>query len=87
MRILVGISGGIAAYKAITLVRRLRDAGADVRVVLTEAAAQFVTPLSLQAVSGAPVRSSLFDAEAEAGMDHIALARWADQIIIAPASA
>ncbi|HQS03732.1 MAG: bifunctional 4'-phosphopantothenoylcysteine decarboxylase/phosphopantothenoylcysteine synthetase [Halothiobacillus sp. 35-54-62] len=87
MRILVGISGGIAAYKAITLVRRLRDAGVDVRVVLTEAAAQFVTPLSLQAVSGAPVRSSLFDAEAEAGMDHIALARWADQIIVAPASA
>lgn len=87
MRILVGISGGIAAYKAITLVRRLREAGAEVRVVLTEAAAQFVTPLSLQAVSGAPVRTSLFDAEAEAGMDHIALARWAEQIIIAPASA
>jgi phosphopantothenoylcysteine decarboxylase/phosphopantothenate--cysteine ligase len=87
MRILVGISGGIAAYKAITLVRRLRDAGCEVRVVLTESAAQFVTPLSLQAVSGAPVRSSLFDATAEAGMDHIALARWADQVIIAPASA
>jgi len=87
MRILVGISGGIAAYKAITLVRRLREAGCEVRVVLTEAAAQFVTPLSLQAVSGAPVRASLFDAEAEAGMDHIALARWADQVIIAPASA
>jgi phosphopantothenoylcysteine decarboxylase/phosphopantothenate--cysteine ligase len=87
MRILVGISGGIAAYKAITLVRRLRDAGCEVRVVLTESAAQFVTPLSLQAVSGAPVRSSLFDATAEAGMDHIALARWAEQVIIAPASA
>ncbi|HQT43021.1 MAG TPA: bifunctional phosphopantothenoylcysteine decarboxylase/phosphopantothenate--cysteine ligase CoaBC [Halothiobacillus sp.] len=87
MRILVGISGGIAAYKSITLVRRLRDAGSEVRVVLTESALQFVTPLSLQAVSGQPVRSSLFDAEAEAGMDHIALARWADLVVIAPASA
>ena len=87
MRILVGISGGIAAYKSITLVRRLRDAGAEVRVVLTESAAQFVTPLSLQAVSGQPVRTHLFDPEAEAGMDHIALARWADVIVIAPASA
>jgi phosphopantothenoylcysteine decarboxylase / phosphopantothenate---cysteine ligase len=87
MRILVGISGGIAAYKSITLVRRLRDAGAEVRVVLTEGAAQFVTPLSLQAVSGQPVRTHLFDPEAEAGMDHIALARWADAILIAPASA
>lgn len=87
MRILIGISGGIAAYKSITLVRRLRDAGAEVRVVLTEGAAQFVTPLSLQAVSGQPVRTHLFDPEAEAGMDHIALARWADAILIAPASA
>ncbi len=87
MRILVGISGGIAAYKSITLVRRLRDAGAEVRVVLTESATQFVTPLSLQAVSGQPVRTHLFDPEAEAGMDHIALARWADVIVIAPASA
>lgn len=87
MRILLGISGGIAAYKAITLVRRLREANCEVRVVLTESAAQFVTPLSLQAVSGAPVRTSLFDATAEAGMDHIALARWAEHILIAPASA
>ncbi|ACX95040.1 bifunctional phosphopantothenoylcysteine decarboxylase/phosphopantothenate--cysteine ligase CoaBC [Halothiobacillus neapolitanus] len=87
MRILVGISGGIAAYKSIILIRRLRDAGAEVRVVLTENAAQFVTPLSLQAVSGQPVRTHLFDPEAEAGMDHIALARWADVIVIAPASA
>lgn len=87
MRILVGISGGIAAYKTITLVRRLIEAGAEVRVVLTESATQFVTPLSLQAVSGHPVRTQLFDAEAEAGMDHIALARWAEQIVIAPASA
>lgn len=87
MRILVGISGGIAAYKTITLIRRLIEAGAEVRVVMTESATQFVTPLSLQAVSGHPVRSQLFDAEAEAGMDHIALARWAEQIVIAPASA
>lgn len=87
MRILIGISGGIAAYKSITLVRRLRDAGAEVRVVMTEGAAQFVTPLSLQAVSGQSVRTHLFDPEAEAGMDHIALARWADVILIAPASA
>lgn len=87
MRILIGISGGIAAYKSITLIRRLREAGAEVRVVLTENAAQFVTPLSLQAVSGQPVRTHLFDPEAEAGMDHIALARWADMILIAPASA
>lgn len=87
MRILLGISGSIAAYKAITLVRRLRDAGVQVRVVLTEGAAQFVTPLSLQAASGHPVRTCLFDPEAEAGMDHIALARWADMILIAPASA
>ncbi|ANJ67405.1 phosphopantothenoylcysteine decarboxylase [Halothiobacillus diazotrophicus] len=87
MRILIGIAGGIAAYKTITLVRRLVEAGAEVRVVMTEAAAQFVTPLSLQAVSGHPVRMQLFDAEAEAGMDHIALARWTDQVVIAPASA
>lgn len=87
MRILIGISGGIAAYKSITLIRRLREAGAEVRVVLTENAAQFVTPLSVQAVSGQPVRTHLFDPEAEAGMDHIALARWADMILIAPASA
>ncbi|WP_407275985.1 bifunctional phosphopantothenoylcysteine decarboxylase/phosphopantothenate--cysteine ligase CoaBC [Halothiobacillus sp. DCM-1] len=87
MRVLLGISGSIAAYKAIILVRRLVEAGAEVRVVLTESAQAFVTPLSLQAVSGHPVRSALFDPEAEAGMDHIALARWADTILVAPASA
>lgn len=87
MRVLLGISGSIAAYKAIILVRRLVEAGAEVRVVLTESAEAFVTPLSLQAVSGHPVRRALFDPEAEAGMDHIALAKWADRVLIAPASA
>ncbi|HSH83962.1 MAG TPA: bifunctional phosphopantothenoylcysteine decarboxylase/phosphopantothenate--cysteine ligase CoaBC [Guyparkeria sp.] len=86
-RILVGVSGGIAAYKAVTLVRRLVEAGCEVRVVMTEAATRFVAPLTFQAVSGHPVRSTLLDAEAESGMDHIALARWADRIVIAPASA
>ncbi|MCG6941890.1 MAG: bifunctional phosphopantothenoylcysteine decarboxylase/phosphopantothenate--cysteine ligase CoaBC [Thiohalocapsa sp.] len=86
-KILLGVSGGIAAYKCPELVRRLVERGATVQVVMTEAAASFVTPLSLQAVSGRPVRSALLDPRAEAGMDHIALARWADQILIAPATA
>jgi len=85
--ILLGITGGIAAYKTPDLVRRLRRAGAEVRVVTTRAAEEFVAPLSLQAVSGHPVRRDLFDAEAEAGMDHIALARWADLVLVAPATA
>ncbi|MFO7582018.1 bifunctional phosphopantothenoylcysteine decarboxylase/phosphopantothenate--cysteine ligase CoaBC [Guyparkeria sp.] len=86
-RILVGVSGGIAAYKAVALVRRLVEAGCEVRVVMTEAATRFVTPLSFQAVSGHPVRTTLLDAEAESGMDHIALARWSDAVVVAPASA
>lgn len=86
-RILLGISGGIAAYKTAELVRRLRDGGATVQVVMTAAAQAFITPLTLQAVSGAPVRTALLDATAEAGMDHIALARWAEQVLIAPATA
>jgi len=86
-RILVGVSGGIAAYKAVVLVRHLVEAGRDVRVVMTEAATRFVAPLTFQAVSGQPVRTTLLDAEAESGMDHIALARWADTVIVAPASA
>lgn len=86
-RILLGVTGGIAAYKTPELVRRLRDAGADVRVVLTPAAAAFVTPLTLQAVSGRPVHQELLSAEAESGMGHIELARWADLILIAPATA
>jgi phosphopantothenoylcysteine decarboxylase/phosphopantothenate--cysteine ligase len=85
--ILLGVSGGIAAYKACELVRRLRDAGCVVRVVMTRAATAFVTPLTFQALSGQPVRMDLLDAEAESGMDHIALARWADRVVIAPATA
>jgi phosphopantothenoylcysteine decarboxylase/phosphopantothenate--cysteine ligase len=87
VRVLLGVSGGIAAYKAAELVRRLRDAGAEVRVVLTESAAHFVTALTFQALSGNTVRSSLWDESAEAAMGHIELARWADEVMIAPASA
>ena len=87
LRILLGVSGGIAAYKAAELTRRLCDAGADVQVVLTENAARFVTPLTFQALSGHPVRSGLWDEAAEAAMGHIELARWAQRIVIAPASA
>jgi len=86
-RILLGVSGGIAAYKACELVRRLREAGAEVRVVLTAAAAHFVTATTFQALSGQPVRSSLWDEAAEAAMGHIELARWAECIVVAPASA
>lgn len=86
-RILLGVSGGIAAYKAAELVRRLQDAGAEVRVVMTEAAQNFVTPLTFQALSGNPVHTELLDPEAEAGMGHIELARWADLLLIAPATA
>lgn len=85
--ILLGISGGIAAYKAAELTRLLIKAGAEVRVCMTEGATHFVTPLTFQALSGNPVHTTLLDPEAEAGMGHIELARWADQIVIAPASA
>lgn len=85
--ILLGVSGGIAAYKSVDLVRRLRDNGHIVRVVMTAAAQSFVTPLTFQAISGHPVGCDLLDAASEAAMDHISLARFADQIIIAPASA
>ncbi len=86
-RILLGVTGSIAAYKSAELIRRLRQAGAEVQVVMTPAAARFVTPLTLQALSGRPVRRDLFDVAAEAAMGHIELARWADWILIAPASA
>ena len=86
-RILLGISAGIAAYKSPQLVRRLKELGASVRVVLTPSATSFVTPLSLQAVSGLPVSSDLLDPSAEAAMGHIELARWADLLLIAPATA
>jgi phosphopantothenoylcysteine decarboxylase/phosphopantothenate--cysteine ligase len=85
--IVLGITGGIAAYKSAELTRRLRDAGAMVRVVMTRGATEFVTALTFQALSGNPVHSELLDEEAEAGMGHIELARWADAILIAPASA
>ena len=86
-RILLGVSGGIAAYKSCELVRRMRDLGAEVRVVMTEGATHFVSATTFQALSGQPVRVSLWDAEAEAAMGHIELARWAERILIAPASA
>jgi len=86
-RILLGVTGGIAAYKSAELVRRLRDRGAEVLVVMTAGARQFVTPLTFQALSGRPVRTDLWDDAAEAAMGHIELARWADQVLIAPASA
>ena len=81
------MSGGIAAYKSCELVRRLRDLGAQVRVVMTENATRFVTPTTFQALSGEPVRVSLWDESAEAAMGHIELARWAERVLIAPASA
>ncbi len=86
-QILIGISGGIAAYKTAELARQLIKNGADVRVCMTKAACEFITPLTLQALTGNPVHTDLLDVEAEAGMGHIELARWADLIIIAPASA
>ena len=85
--ILLGITGGIAAYKSAELTRRLKDAGADVRVAMTHAATEFVTPLTFQALSGNPVHTELLNEKAEAGMGHIELARWADAILIAPTSA
>ncbi len=86
-RILLGITGGIAAYKSAELVRLLKKAGHEVRVVMTSGAEAFVTPLTFQALSGEPVRTSLLDPEAESGMGHIELAKWADQVVVAPASA
>ena len=86
-RILLGVTGGIAAYKSADLVRRLRAAGAEVQVVMTRAATEFITPLTLQALSGHAVRLELFDPAAEMAMGHIELARWADAVLVAPASA
>lgn len=86
-QVLLGITGGIAAYKAAELVRRIQDCGATVRVIMTPAAMEFITPLTLQALSGNPVHTTLLDSEAEAGMGHIELARWADVLLVAPASA
>ena len=86
-KILLGVTGGIAAYKAAELTRLLRAEGTEVQVVMTEAAEHFIGALTLQALSGNPVHTRLLDAQAEAGMGHISLARWADLILIAPASA
>ena len=87
MNIVLGITGGIAAYKTPELVRRLRERGADVQIVMTSSSSEFVTETALQAVSGRPIRSNLWDKEAEASMSHIELARWADVVLIAPATA
>jgi len=86
-RIILGVTGGIAAYKTPALVRRLKGRGVEVQVVLTRSAREFVTETTLQAVSGLPVRDNLWDKEAEAAMGHIELARWADLVLIAPATA
>ncbi len=86
-RILVGITGGIAAYKSAELVRLLIKSGADIRVVMTAGGLEFITPLTMQALSGNPVHTTLLDTDAEAGMGHIELAKWADLIVVAPASA
>lgn len=86
-RVLLGVTGGIAAYKSAEVIRRLQDLGANVRVVMTPAATEFITPLTLQALSGNPVHTELLDTEAEAAMGHIELSRWADVILIAPTSA
>ncbi|WP_152593893.1 bifunctional phosphopantothenoylcysteine decarboxylase/phosphopantothenate--cysteine ligase CoaBC [Thalassotalea sp. ND16A] len=85
--IVLGVTGGIAAYKCAELVRRLKDHGANVRVVITNGGKAFITPLTLQAVSGNPVAESLLDPAAEAAMGHIELAKWADLVLIAPATA
>jgi len=85
--ILLGVTGGIAAYKSVYLVRRLKELGANVQVVMTDAAREFIAPLTFQAISGNPVHSSLLDPAAEAAMGHIELARWADAVLIAPATA
>lgn len=85
--ILLGVSGGIAAYKSAELVRQLQELGASVRVIMTQGAQEFITPLTLQALSGNPVHTALLDADAEMGMGHIELARWADLVLIAPSTA
>jgi phosphopantothenoylcysteine decarboxylase/phosphopantothenate--cysteine ligase len=87
IRILLGVTGGIAAYKSPDLVRRLMERGAEVQVVMTDAAQKFISPMSFQAVSGRPARVDLWDSAAEAAMGHIELARWAELVLIAPASA
>lgn len=86
-RIILGITGGIAAYKSAEIARRLQDHGAEVRVIMTDSAQEFIRPLTLQALTGKPVHTDLLDTKAEAAMGHIELARWADAILVAPATA
>ena len=86
-RVLLCVAGGIAAYKAAELVRRLREAGAEVQVAMTDNAQRFVGAQTFQALSGLPVRTSLWDAQAEAAMGHLELARWAGRVVVAPATA
>ena len=86
-RILLGVTGGIAAYKAAELVRRLVERGAQVQVVMTHGAREFIAPTTFQALSGRPVRESLWDPAGEAAMGHIELARWAELVVVAPATA
>ena len=86
-RVLLGVTGGVAAYKAAEVLRLCQSLGAEVRVVMTPAATEFIAPLTFQALSGLPVHTQLLDAEQEAGMGHINLARWPDVILVAPASA
>ncbi len=86
-KVLLGITGGIAAYKSIEVIRRLNDAGAEVRVVMTAAATEFVTPLTFEAISGNPVHTEMFGPRIKSAIEHVELARWADLIIIAPATA
>jgi phosphopantothenoylcysteine decarboxylase / phosphopantothenate---cysteine ligase len=87
VRVLLGVTGGISVYKSAELVRRLREGGAEVQVVMTEGARHFVAPLTFQALSGRPVRTDLWDEAGEAAMGHIELARWADRVLVAPATA
>ncbi len=82
-RLLLGVTGGIAAYKSAELVRRLRECGAETQVVMTQSACEFITPLTMQALSGRPVYTKLLDHEFEAGMGHIELARWCDVVLVA----
>ena len=86
-RIILGITGGIAAYKSAEIARRLQDHGAEVRVIMTDSSQEFIRPLTLQALTGKPVHTDLLDPKAEAAMGHIELARWADAILVAPATA
>ena len=86
-RVLVGVSGGIAAYKTATLVSRLAQRGAEVRVIMTEAATRFITPLTLQSLSGHPVLTSMWDHDDRPDSQHVGLARWAEALVVAPASA